>query len=360
VVKVPGASGASTSFHAIMPIFSVIIPAYNSAEFVGEAIDSLLGQTLEDIEIIVIDDGSDDGTHAIAESRAASDARVKLIRWETPSGGPARARNSGLAIASGEYVALLDADDVALPDRLATMLDAMRKTHADIGFADMVRLDMRTGVREEGGVLAQYEFLRNAASYLASEGNGVYSCSPDFLGFMLSRHWVVSVPTIVWSRALLEGESTWFDERVKCAEDMDLFLRLASRGRVVFVNEIVAVHRKHPNSITSTAPIRTILDGAAAREQYLARFQDRIRPSDVAASKAFIAHALWEVGYASWVAGQPRLARSQFRHSFKMRRTREAAVGYLKAFLARGQLMALLQRRQRVDGASNSPQLRAS
>jgi hypothetical protein len=135
---------------------------------------------------------------------------------------------------------------------------------------------------------------------------------------------------------------------------------LASRGRVVFVNEIVAVHRKHPNSITSTAPIRTILDGAAAREQYLARFKDRIRPSDVAASKAFIAHALWEVGYASWVAGQPRLARSQFRHSFKMRRTREAAVGYLKAFLARGQLMALLQRRQRVDGASNSPQLRAS
>jgi succinoglycan biosynthesis protein ExoO len=90
------------------------------------AIDSLLGQTLEDIEIIVIDDGSDDGTHAIAESRAASDARVKLIRWETPSGGPARARNSGLAIASGEYVALLDADDVARPDRLATMLDAMK------------------------------------------------------------------------------------------------------------------------------------------------------------------------------------------------------------------------------------------
>ena len=360
MVKVPDASRASPFVHIIMPIFSVIIPAYNSARFVGEAIDSLLGQTLQDIEIIVIDDGSDDGTHAIAESRAASDARVRLIRRETPGGGPALARNAGLAIASGEYVALLDADDVALPDRLATMLDAMRKTNADIGFADMVRLDMRTGIREQRGVLAQYEFLRNAASYLISEGNGVYSCSPDFLGFMLSRHWVVSVPTIVWSRALLEGESTWFDETVKCAEDMDLFLRLASRGRVVFVNEIVAVHRKHPNSITSTAPIRTILDGAAAREQYLGRFQDRIRQSDVTASKAYIAHALWEVGYASWVAGQPRLARSQFRRSFKMRRTREAAVGYLKAFLQRSELVTLLQRRQGADGATNLLQPRSS
>jgi glycosyltransferase involved in cell wall biosynthesis len=327
-----------------MPIVSVIIPAYNSAEFVGEAIDSLLKQTLHDIEIIVIDDGSDDATYSIAESRARSDPRVRVIRREQSGGGPARARNAGLAIASGEYVALLDADDVALPNRLAAIVTTMRTAHADIGFADMVRLDMRTGVQEDTGILAQREFLQAARSYLTSLESGSLSCHPDFLGFMLAHHWVVSVPTIVWSRALLEQEPVWFDEALICGEDMDLFLRLAARARMVFVNEVVAVVRKHPQSLTSTAPVATIADGAKVRERHLAALKDRLRPSDVVATKNFIAHAWWEVGYNSWLTGKTSEARSQFLHSFKMRRSRAAAIGYLKAFFPR-QALVMLSRR---------------
>jgi cellulose synthase/poly-beta-1,6-N-acetylglucosamine synthase-like glycosyltransferase len=330
-----------------MPIVSVIVPAYNSAAFVGDAIDSLLAQTLHDIEIIVIDDGSNDATYAIAESRARSDARVTVIRREQSGGGPARARNAGLSIASGDYVALLDADDLALPHRLATTVAAMRSAHAEIGFADMVRLDMATGVQEDTGILAQREFLRAAASYLVSTESGAFCCRPDFLGFMLAHHWVVSVPTIVWTRALLEQETVWFDETLKCAEDLDLFLRLAARGRMVFVDETVTLHRKHPDSLTTTAPLVTIVDGAKVRERYLATLLDRIRPSDVVAARAFIAHAFWEAGYASWLAGRPSQARSHFKRSFRMRRSRTAVLGYLKALFPRDALIALLRRADR-------------
>jgi len=326
-----------------MPIVSVIIPAYNSAEFIAEAIDSLLKQTLHDLEIIVVDDGSDDTTYSIAESRATSDARIKLIRRENGRGGAASARNAGLAVASGEYIALLDADDIALPDRLATMVNAMKNAHAEIGFADMVRLDMRTGVREKTGILGQYGFVNDAASYLASEGGATFSCRPDFLGFMLAHHWVVSVPTIVWSRSLLEQEPVWFDEALVCGEDIDLFLRLAARARMVFVNEVVAVVRKHAQSLTSTAPVTTIVDGAKVRERHLARFRDRLRPSDVVAAQNFIARAWWEVGYASWEAGGTGEARSRFRRSFKMRRSKAAAIGYVKAFFPRRALVNLLR-----------------
>jgi glycosyltransferase involved in cell wall biosynthesis len=326
-----------------MPIVSVIVPAYNSAAFIGEAIDSLLTQTLHDIEIIVIDDASNDATYSIAESRARSDTRVRVLRREQ-SGGAACARNAGLAIASGEYVALLDADDMALPNRLATTIGAMRSTQADIGFADMIRLDMQTGVQEGTGTLAQQEFLLVAGSYLDAVDRGIFRCRPDFLGFMLSHRWVVSVPTIVWSRALLDRESVWFDEALTCAEDMDLFFRLAARGSMVFVNESVAVYRKHPKSLTATAPVVTIVDGVKVRERYLMALRERLRPSDVVAAKRYIAHTLWELGYASWVAGESAEARSQFRRSFRMHRSTAAVIGYLKAFVPRGALVALLRR----------------
>jgi GT2 family glycosyltransferase len=96
---------------------SVIIPAYNAARFVGNAIESALGQTVPPLEVIVIDDGSGDGT---AEVVARFPAPVRLVRQS--NGGPAAARNHGARVATGEWLALLDADDRWLPHKLETQL----------------------------------------------------------------------------------------------------------------------------------------------------------------------------------------------------------------------------------------------
>ena len=97
-------------------LVSVVIPAYNAAEFLAEAIASALAQTHTDLELIVVDDGSTDDTLAVAQAALADDPRGRILSF--PNGGPAVARNRGLAAARGELLAMLDADDRWLPHKL--------------------------------------------------------------------------------------------------------------------------------------------------------------------------------------------------------------------------------------------------
>ncbi len=112
------------------PQVSVIISAYNAAQFIAQTLDSVLSQTLEDIEIIVVDDGSTDDTAAIVSEYAAKDPRVSLLRQSNQFAGVAR--NNGMAHASGEYYYFLDADDYIEPEALALMLQNAQEHDADI------------------------------------------------------------------------------------------------------------------------------------------------------------------------------------------------------------------------------------
>ncbi|MGI4798058.1 MAG: glycosyltransferase family 2 protein, partial [Janthinobacterium lividum] len=110
---------------------SVIIPAYNAARYVEAAIDTALLQEGVDVEVLLIDDCSTDGTAAIAQRKAMLDSRIRVLHMPRNS-GPAAARNRGLAAATSEWIALLDADDRFRPGRLRRMLDFAIQHDADI------------------------------------------------------------------------------------------------------------------------------------------------------------------------------------------------------------------------------------
>src|ERR1700744_6185225 len=97
------------------PKISIVIPVYNGERFIGKAILSILNQTFKDIEVIIVDDGSFDGTVSVINS--IKDVRIRLIQNNINMGN-AKARNIGNEAARGKYIAVLDADDVALPERL--------------------------------------------------------------------------------------------------------------------------------------------------------------------------------------------------------------------------------------------------
>ncbi len=126
------------------PAVSVLIPVFDGAGSLGAALDSALGQTLGDLEVVVIDDASRDGTAALVEARMAGEPRLRLLR-QPENRGPGPARSRGLAEARGRWVALLDADDTMAPDRLAALLAEAEADGLDAIADNLALVDPGTG-----------------------------------------------------------------------------------------------------------------------------------------------------------------------------------------------------------------------
>ena len=113
-----------------MPRISVIVPVYKVEQFLPACVQSILGQTFADFELILVDDGSPDGCGALCDAYAGQDGRVRVIHQK--NGGLSAARNSGIAAATGEFLAFVDADDIVAPDYLEQLYCALRSSGADM------------------------------------------------------------------------------------------------------------------------------------------------------------------------------------------------------------------------------------
>ena len=113
---------------------SVIVPVYNVEPYVRECIESICGQTYRHLEIILVDDGSTDQSGAICDEYARKDSRVQIVHQK--NGGLSAARNTGIAMATGEYISLIDSDDFIGRQMLERMLAAAKASHADIVICD--------------------------------------------------------------------------------------------------------------------------------------------------------------------------------------------------------------------------------
>jgi len=118
---------------------SIVMPAYQAASYVGDAIKSVQIQDMSDWELLVVDDGSTDETAAIVMGYCDADSRVRLIRQE--NSGPAMARQAAIEVAKGRYIAFLDSDDYWLPEKLSRQLDFMRKTGTAITYTRFRRMN---------------------------------------------------------------------------------------------------------------------------------------------------------------------------------------------------------------------------
>lgn len=120
-------------------MISVIIPVYKVEKYLDKCVESVVGQTYSDLEIILVDDGSPDGCPAMCDAWAEKDERIKVIH--KPNGGLSSARNAGLVKASGEYVFFLDSDDTISANCIEVLADAVRHDNSDICIANVARID---------------------------------------------------------------------------------------------------------------------------------------------------------------------------------------------------------------------------
>lgn len=173
--------------------FSVIIPAYNGARYLGQAIQSVLEQTYPHFEVIVVDDASPDHTGRVAQ--AFDDARVKYVRHETNRGAVA-ARYTGVCASTGDVIALLDQDDLFHPEKLATHAAFLEK-HADIGLCYNARFELRDDDKSICGLWQPPERLSLADLVLG------YPISPS--DTVLRRRWALRPE--VWEHSFVPGSS---------------------------------------------------------------------------------------------------------------------------------------------------------
>lgn len=216
-------------------LVSVIMPAYNAAPYIAEAIRSVLDQNYPDIELIVVDDGSQDGTPEIARGFGE---RVRL--FERPNGGPAAARNFGFSVARGEFIAFLDADDLWLPGKLASQVAHLR-AHPEIGvvFGKFLRWYGRADGRFDAPPAPQDD----------STGGAIVSDQSGWIYTELLFDNIVHIITAVIRREVLDIVGG-FDETLRTGEDYDFWLRVSRRVRADKLNRTLAWYRMHPQSIT--------------------------------------------------------------------------------------------------------------
>ena len=235
------------------PLVSVIIPVYNVRRYLCESVKSVLRQTYRNFEILLIDDGSDDGSGALCDRLGSRDSRIRVIHRE--NGGLSAARNTGLAAMTGALVAFLDSDDAYTPDFLRVMVAALTQSGADIA-------------------VCRYAICRTDGHMSPAHGECDFFITDETVsgGEALRRLIGRRINQSVWNK-LYRAElfaGLRFPEGI-CYEDMVLEPYLFARAHSVrTVRSTLVCYRKHPGSITAGTSAKKVRD-------LLYAGQDRLR-----------------------------------------------------------------------------------
>lgn len=270
------------------PTVSVIIPTWNRAATLPRAIDSVLGQTFGDFELLIVDDGSTDGTAGVVE--AMNDPRIRLLR-QPHNQGVGAARNRGLHEARGEFIAFLDSDDEWLPGKLQRQLDRFAELPADVG---LIYTGVET-ITADGRRSARRPALRGDVSRRLLLRNGIHGGGSN-----------------VMLRRSIAQQVGFFDEEIPAIEDYDYWLRAAQRCRVDFVPDtLIRYHAPPTPERKSDARDQNI----AAREIFFDRYSADMRCAGVA-------HLFLLESAGRWLAGPAPDRREARRLAFAAARLR--------------------------------------
>jgi glycosyltransferase involved in cell wall biosynthesis len=236
------------------PLISVAMVVCNVEKFLAESIESILGQTFRDFEFIILDFGSTDQSKAIASNYAANESRIRL--HEIPYCGLPEARNAACRLAEGQYIAIQDADDISLPNRLKWEVEFM-ESRPEVGFLG----GAAEWVNAEGRSLWVDNVLTNNCELQSA----LLTCCPFIHTSVLMRKKAF---------ALVGGYRLVFPQ----AQDHDLWLRISEHFQCANLKQAVVKYRVHPNQLSLDKRRKQILASLGARASALARRTEGTEP----------------------------------------------------------------------------------
>lgn len=210
-------------------MISVVMPAYNAATYIHEAIESILNQTFKLLELIIIDDGSTDNTLEIAERYAAKDNRVRIIKAEHK--GLSAACNLGIQAAKYEWIGRLDTDDIALPERFEKQLQAAREN-------------------PEVAAWGSYAYHINSAGDILSVAPVGVTTKEEFCERRKTGQLIHALhPSLLVRKDILE-KAGGYNEQLTTTQDLELFDRLAEHTPILVLAEPLILYRIHGGSVS--------------------------------------------------------------------------------------------------------------
>jgi glycosyltransferase involved in cell wall biosynthesis len=209
-----------------MAQISVVIPTFNRAELLTGAIRSVLNQTFQDFEVLIVDDGSSDTTPDVVKS--FDDNRIHYVRHTAPRGGAA-ARNTGIARAGGEYVAFLDDDDEWFPHKLASQMAVMRRSEPEVA-----------------AIYSGYFIVERATGRVC--GRMTPKAKGDLSAELLANNPIGGTSCMLVKKDCLEKVGC-FDESLPSFQDRDLWIRLSREFRFDYVEEPLLNYYVHPKKV---------------------------------------------------------------------------------------------------------------
>ena len=209
------------------PLVSVIIPAYNRASFVMRAIDSVLCQTYKPVEIVVVDDGSQDGTGNLVTSLCQAHGNIRYVRHDTNRGAQA-ARNTGILAVRGDFIAFLDSDDEWFPDKLLRQISLFTPGDERLGV-------VYAGYRETSPDGEHRDHLPKLRGdiYMAT-----------------LKRWVCDMNTIVVKKAVFD-KSGLLNENIRAYQEWDMCIHLARHGTFDYIDDPLAIYHHHDSPTIS-------------------------------------------------------------------------------------------------------------
>lgn len=209
-------------------LVSIIVPIYKVEKFLNECIESIISQTYANIEVILVDDGSPDGSGIIADEWQKKDSRVKVIH--KTNGGISSARNAGIKIAKGDYIFFVDSDDYIAPDCIEKLLEAVEEENADISSCKF------------------YSFWQDACIIESRLPNERTIITPEVY---LERIYIYGLYTVVWNKLYKRHlfEDTLFEEG-RLNEDAIIIAKLMTRvNKIVHLSEALYYYRQRKSGI---------------------------------------------------------------------------------------------------------------
>ena len=243
----------------IAPKISLIMSVYNGEDYLSEAIDSVLNQTFEDFELIIINDCSTDGTSEILSEYAKADARVKVHTNEVNLRLPS-SLNKAISYAQGKYVARMDADDICLPDRLEKQYKFMEE--------------------KPNVALSSCRFMTLKNGVISSGGCGGKNDTESVKALLLVTNPILH-PGIIAKTEVIR--SLGYDKNFTCTEDLELWTRFVSEGYdVEIMPEYLMIYRLHDKQITETTLEKQHREVVAVQKKYYAKFLEAMDPEQEA------------------------------------------------------------------------------